>query len=135
MVQSKRSFTLSPWNSDILVLFLLSFLFVNPLFNQHWIITGESIDQLLRVIELNRGIGEGQFYPRWFGDLAGGFGYPYFIFYAPLIYYLSGAFHLLGFGLVTSLKCTIFLGVFMSGVGMYLLTKPLWPNVACCQKQ
>ncbi|MCJ7596559.1 MAG: 6-pyruvoyl-tetrahydropterin synthase-related protein, partial [Desulfobacterales bacterium] len=126
MVQSERSFTLSPWISDIFVLFLLSFLFVNPLFNQHWIITGESIDQLLRVIELNRGIGEGQFYPRWFGDLAGGFGSPYFIFYAPLIYYVSEAFHLLGFGLVTSLKGMIFLGVLMSGVGMYLLTKPFW---------
>jgi hypothetical protein len=89
---------------------------------------GESIDQILRAIEVSRGIHEGELYPRWFGDLGGGFGNPYFVFYAPFIYYVSAAFHFLGFGILSSLKLMIFLGVVLSGIGMFLLARTFWGN-------
>jgi len=107
-----------PLVNHALLILLLSVPFIGPLLNPHWIMVGESTDQILRVIELNRGIHEGELYPRWFGDLAGGFGNPYFVFYAPLIYYVSAAFHFLGFGILSSLKLMIFLGVVLSGIGM-----------------
>ena len=91
----------------VLVILLLSVPYVNPLLNSHWIMVGESIDQILRAIEVSRGIHEGELYPRWFGDLGGGFGNPYFVFYAPFIYYVSAAFHFLGFGILSSLKLMI----------------------------
>jgi len=112
--------------SRILLLLLLSLPFVSPLLNSHWIMVGESIDQILRVIELDRGLREGSLYPRWFGDLAGGFGIPYFVFYAPLIYYVTEIFHLLGLGIVPSLKLMILVGVFVSGIGMFLLARAFW---------
>ena len=111
---------------DVALILFLSFAFASPLFNSHWIMVGESIGQLIRLIELDRGLREGVFYPRWLGDFAGGFGYPYFVFYAPLIYYVSESFHLLGFGAVTSLKCMMVLGVILSGMGMYFLARCFW---------
>ncbi|MGD2127618.1 MAG: 6-pyruvoyl-tetrahydropterin synthase-related protein [Desulfobacteraceae bacterium] len=115
-----------PLLHDTILIILLSLPFISPLFNFHWIMVGESIEQILRLIELDRGIREGILYPRWFGDLAGGFGYPYLIFYAPLVYYVSEMFHLLGFGLLTSLKWMIYLGVLLSGIGMFLLARAFW---------
>jgi len=117
-----------PLVNHALLILLLSVPFIGPLLNPHWIMVGESTDQILRVIELNRGIHEGELYPRWFGDLAGGFGNPYFVFYAPLIYYVSAAFHFLGFGILSSLKLMIFLGVVLSGIGMFLLARTFWGN-------
>lgn len=111
---------------DTALITLLSIFLIGPLLTPNWIKMGESIDQVLRVIELDRGIREGYLYPRWFGDLAGGFGYPYFIFYSPLIYYVAEVFHLLGFGVLTSLKCMIILGVILAGTGMFLFAKSFW---------
>ena len=124
--QKEHRFKESPFYQYGFLIILLSIIFTGPLFNPHWIMVGESIGQILRVIELDRGIQEGYLYPRWFGDLAGGFGYPYFVFYAPLIYYVSEIFHLLGLGLVASVKSMIILGVILSGVGMFLLARCLW---------
>lgn len=127
MLQKKIWDDVSPRGfSQILLILLLSLPFVSPLLHPHWIMVGESIDQILRVIELDRGIREGSLYPRWFGDLAGGFGIPYFVFYAPIIYYVTEIFHLLGFGILSSLKLMILIGVFLSGIGMFLLAKTFW---------
>jgi len=128
LTQNGRRFKHPPFYQNLLLVIILSLLFTAPLSYQHWIRVGESISQILRAIELSRGVQEGYLYPRWFGDLAGGFGYPYFVFYAPLIYYVSEFFHLVGFGIVTSMKFMIILGVILSGVGMFLLTRRLWGN-------
>jgi hypothetical protein len=124
--KEKRWLSERSWLGDIGVIFFLSLAVASPLFNSHWIMVGESIEQLMRLIELDRGIREGLLYPRWFGDFAGGFGYPYFVFYAPLIYYVSEVFYLLGLGAVTSLKCMMVLGVILSGMGMYALARCFW---------
>jgi uncharacterized membrane protein len=111
LTQKLSWFAFAPILRDTAMISLLSIFLIGPLLTPNWIKVGESIDQVLRVVELDRGIREGYLYPRWFGDLAGGFGYPYFIFYSPLIYYVSELFHLLGFGIVTSLKCMMIIGV------------------------
>lgn len=124
--QKLSGLAFAPFLRDTVMISLLSIFLIGPLLTPNWIKMGESIDQVLRVIELDRGIREGYLYPRWFGDLAGGFGYPFFVFYSPLIYYVAEVFHLLGFGVVTSLKCMIILGVILAGTGMFLFAKSFW---------
>ena len=99
---------------------------ISPLLSPGWIDMGETKDQLIRLIELDRGILEGDPYPRWFGDLAGGFGIPYFVYYAPLVYYVAEFFLFLGFSQIMAMKCMIILGVVLSGFGTYLFTKRFW---------
>ena len=110
-------------SSDIGNICLLAFFLITPLLTTNWIMMGESIDQLVRVIETARGLRELNFYPRWFADMGGGFGYPYFVFYAPLIYFISAIFHLAGLGIVAATKCMMILGVLLAGSGMYYFTR------------
>ncbi len=126
LTQGQSSFPYRSFVYDTVVILLLSVFLIGPLLTPDWIKSGESVEQILRVIELDRGIREGYLYPRWFGDLAGGFGYPYFVFYSPLIYYVSEFFCLLGFDIVTSLKCMIIFGVVLAGIGMFWFAKSFW---------
>jgi len=112
--------------ADFALISAASIFLIGPLLTPHWIRMGESIDQVVRVLELARGIREGSLYPRWFGDLAGGFGTPYFVFYSPLVYYVSVLFHFIGFGILTALKCMIVVGMLLAGTGMFCLARPFW---------
>ena len=125
-MKNTKLFTIPGIIKYLCAIILLSVFAVSPLLNDKWILVGESIEQILRVIELDRGLNEGYLYPRWFGDLAGGFGYPYFVFYSPLIYYVAEFFHLLGFSIIASLKCMVILGIILSGVGMFILARSFW---------
>lgn len=42
----------------------LSLFAIGPLLTRNWVMVGESIEQILRVIELHQGIQNGDFYPR-----------------------------------------------------------------------
>ena len=110
-------------SSEIGKICLLSFFLITPLLTTNWIMMGESIDQLVRVIETAHGLRELNLYPRWFADMAGGFGYPYFVFYAPLIYFVAASFHLVGLGIVAATKCMMILGVLLAGAGMYCFAR------------
>ncbi|MCL6432380.1 MAG: glycosyltransferase family 39 protein [Anaerolineae bacterium] len=85
-----------------------------------------SIDGLLhlyRLVELDRCLSQGAFYPRWAPDLAQGYGFPLFHYYPPLSYYLAEAWHLLGFSLARALSLTYMTAAALSTAGMYLLAK------------
>lgn len=79
--------------------------------------------QIARLHELDLALRGGQFPPRWVPDLGFGFGYPLFIFYPPLVYYLGEVFHLTGFSLIDSTKIVIGLGFILSFGFMYLWIK------------
>lgn len=79
--------------------------------------------QIARLHELDLSLRGGQFPPRWVPDLGFGFGYPLFIFYPPLVYYLGEVFHLTGFSLIDSTKIVIGLGFILSFGFMYLWIK------------
>ena len=53
------------------------------------------------LFEFDRAWQDGIFFPRWAPDFTFGYGYPFWIVYAPLATYLGQAFHLLGFGSVS----------------------------------
>src|SRR5581483_1246621 len=48
------------------------------------------------------------------------------IFYAPLLYYLAEAFHLLGLGFVDALKAAVGAGVLASVAGMHVFGRDVW---------
>jgi hypothetical protein len=76
--------------------------------------------------EFHQGIQDGYLYPRWGPDHGLGYGYPTFIFYAPLPYYVAEVFHLLGAGPTAAIKITYALAFIFSGLTMYAFVKRLW---------
>jgi len=109
-----------------LLVFLLLFIITLPTFSillngQYF--TMHDDQHIARLYELEQGIRQGAWYPRWVGDLGFGFGYPLFNFYPPLIYYISLLFHIVGFSYITSIKCMIILGILLGTFGIYLFAR------------
>lgn len=85
--------------------------------------------QVFRLNEYLSCIDDGQLPCRWSGELGKGYGYPYFIFYPPLIYAIPAIIHLVsGISLITSLNLAAFLTFPLAAAGMYLLIKELTRN-------
>ena len=82
--------------------------------------------QTARLFLFDKALREGQFPVRWVDELGFGYGYPLFVFYPPLVYGLGEIFHFLGFGFIDSVKIVFFLGIFASGLAMYVFAKELW---------
>ena len=81
---------------------------------------------LYRVVALDQAIQQGVLFPRWLPDLAFGYGLPLFIFYAPLAYYLTEIFNLLGLGVVGAINLSFSLAFLVSASGAYLFIKDLF---------
>jgi hypothetical protein len=58
------------------------------------------------LVEFDQAIRDGLIWPIWGPDYAVGFGYPVWLVYAPLAYFVAEFFHLLGFGLTVAVKLT-----------------------------
>lgn len=82
--------------------------------------------QPIRVLEMDKCVRDGQIPCRWVSDLGYGYGYPLYIYYSPLAYYLMEGFHLLGFSILDSIKIEFILSFIFSGLAMFLLGKSLW---------
>ncbi|MFN2225029.1 MAG: 6-pyruvoyl-tetrahydropterin synthase-related protein, partial [Anaerolineae bacterium] len=70
--------------------------------------------------EFDAALRDGVWYPGWATDQALGYGYPTFVFYPPLAYYVAEGFHLLGAGQVAAVKWTFALATVAAGLAMYL---------------
>lgn len=64
-------------------------------------------------------LSEGVLYPRWMADAHAGFGNPTFVFYSPLMMYVTGILALVFGGLASAMAATKFLGLALSGITMY----------------
>lgn len=73
--------------------------------------------------EFDAAIRDGVWYPGWATDQALGYGYPTFVFYSPLAYYVAEAFHLAGAGEVVALKWTWALATLGAGLAMYAFAR------------
>ncbi len=64
----------------------------------------------------------GVWYPRWLPNLASGYGYPTFVFYQPLFFFLASTVALIT-GLPTPVACWVAIGIasFLSACGVYRL--------------
>jgi hypothetical protein len=80
---------------------------------------------LLRVVEVDQSWRDGVFYPRWAPDMAFGYGYPIFNYFAPLLYHLTEGVHVVGLGFESALKLVLVGCFVLGGWGIYSLTKDL----------
>jgi len=69
--------------------------------------------------EFDAALRDGVWYPGWGTDQALGYGYPTFVYYSPLAYYLAEGFHLLGATKVAAVKWTWALATVGAGLAMY----------------
>ena len=75
-----------------LILVLVGMVAAQPLLTYGLPMGSDTIYHVQRVASLARSLQQGVIYPRWSPDLAYGFGFPIFNYYAPLSYYLAVAF-------------------------------------------
>jgi hypothetical protein len=87
--------------------------------------TADGYLHLLRVVEIDQSWQDGVFYPRWAPDMAFGYGYPIFNYFAPLLYLLSEVVHVPGLGFESALKFVL-VGCFVLGAwGTYSLARDI----------
>jgi hypothetical protein len=80
----------------------------------------DMLNHIYRLFQLDSCWHKGVFYPRLAPDFAFGYGEPLFQFFPPLAFYVAEFFHLVGLGLIESIKATFSLALLLSGFGMYL---------------
>lgn len=81
--------------------------------------------QLIRQLQLEKCILDGQIPCRWTPDLGYGYGYPLFNFYPPMPYIIGQFFRTLGFSFIWSVKLTAILQIYLCALFMYLLAKKI----------
>ncbi len=109
----------SPYRSLLPLILIIGGLLlyaVFPLLRYQFFDSHDGFFHLIRLAEFDKAIRAGQFPPRWAPGLAGGLGAPVFNYLYPLVYYLGGFFHLLGFSLAASIRLLFVLGL---GLGFW----------------
>ncbi|MBI5302821.1 MAG: hypothetical protein HY868_11850 [Chloroflexi bacterium] len=100
-----------------------------PLFPpSHFLFLDDGNGHLFRFAEFDWMLRAGEVYPRWAPDLAYGYGYPVFNFYAPLTYYLAEIFRVMGADIPTALQLTLALFVIIGTTGAYEMGRALFAN-------
>lgn len=92
---------------------------------------GDSPFLLIRLYELVDGLKAGEVPVRWMAHGAYGYGYPFFVYYGALPFYLAAVFHGLGWGLVGGLKLVQLAALVGAALGAFVLVRRLsgqaWP--------
>jgi hypothetical protein len=92
-----------------------------PLLDGQWFQSHERESYVLRTVEWASGLQRGRLYPRWCPDFYGGYGSPFFIFYAPLVYAAAGGLAAFVTGPIVALKVVIAAVSVVAGLGAYAL--------------
>lgn len=83
---------------------------------------------IIRLQEFDIALKDGHLPPRISKNLMWGYGYYFFNFNYPLVYYLGELVHFLGFNLVSSLNIVTVVTFMLSGVFMFLWQRRHWGN-------
>ncbi len=120
---------LNHWTKTLIFTLLLILPAVFFLFSrgQYWNMHDDM--QLIRQLQMEKCLFDGQIPCRWVPDLGYGYGYPLFNFYPPLPYFVGQGFRLLGFSFIGTIKITAILQFLFSSVGIYLLAASLFGPV------
>jgi hypothetical protein len=84
--------------------------------------------QLVRQMEMDKCLEDGQIPCRWTPDLGYGYGYPLFNFYPPLPYIIGSAIRFTGLSYINTVKLTFALQFFVLSFGSYFLALFLFKN-------
>jgi hypothetical protein len=85
---------------------------------------------ILRTVQVAELMKAGVLYPQWAPDFYFGYGYPFFLFYAPGAHIIAALFALLGLGASGGLVAVQVLSVLLYGVGAYLAAAALFEELA-----
>lgn len=105
------------------LLILISLLPIISVFRNGTYESGDLTIHTSFAISFFESLKDGNYIPRWSGEMIYGYGYPLFLFIYPLPYYLASILHFLGINFINSLKIILALSFITSGIGMYLFTK------------
>lgn len=100
----------------ILIIPAFSFLLKSGYWNMH------DDMQMIRQLEMEKCLEDGQIPCRWTPDLGFGYGYPLFNFYPPMPYIVGQFYRILGFSFVNSVKATAITQIISSAASIYLLS-------------
>ena len=110
-------------NNFLLITYLILSVFsVLPFFSGGFFTFHDDV-QVARIYEMAISITSWQFPVRWVPDLGYGLGYPIFNFYSVLPYYIGGVLSAVGMDVLYATKLVFVIGIMLSGVSMYYLTK------------
>ena len=82
--------------------------------------------QMIRQLEIEKCLKDGQIPCRWTPDLGYGYGYPLFNFYPPMPYIVGQGYRTLGFSYVNSVKATALTQIVLAAIFMYLLASSIF---------
>ncbi len=112
------------FDRELILLFVLSAFALAPLASPGYFFNAHDADHsVFFLVEFDKAIRDGALWPRWGPDHALGYGYPVWVLYAPLAYYVAEGFHLLGMGFTAAVKAAWALGFVWGGWGMFLLLR------------
>jgi hypothetical protein len=109
---------------------LLALAAAQPLLTGRLPWAADTLIHLYRLVELDHLLRHGYVFPRYAPDLAYGFGFPVFNFYAPLSYYAAMLFRLLGMDFAPALLATLAGLILCAALGMYAWATEVWGSRA-----
>ncbi len=101
----------------------LSLFASQKLFNPLFYTSHDGEGHVIRLIEFNKALSDGQFPVRLAGRVNYGLSYPFFNFNYPLVYYTGNAIYTLGLSFIESFKALLFIAVLIGAFGVYFLVK------------
>jgi hypothetical protein len=116
-----------PAETDLALALLLAIPALLPLtapgyfFNAH-----DGRHSVFWLFEFDAAFRDGALWPIWVPDHVLGFGYPLWLVYTPLAFFVAEAFHLLGFGLVGAVKLAWAFWFIVGALGIYRLARRWW---------
>jgi hypothetical protein len=108
--------------SGLFLALLLCFWAVKPLFAPGFFPIHDN-EQIARLFDLNQALSFWNIPPRIAPNLGFGYGYLFFNFYPPFVYYIAEIFKVIGFTYIGSTKIMIGLGFLLASFFMYLFSK------------
>jgi hypothetical protein len=88
-----------------------------------WFESHEGLSYPIRLVEVAQCWQDGLWSARWFPDLNSGQGYPFLSFYAPLLFWIAGAFHVAGADVALALRLAAIVGVLLAAFGIDRLVR------------
>ena len=85
--------------------------------------------QMMRQLQMEKCILDGQIPCRWVPDMANSYGYPLFNFYPPLPYLIGEGIRVIGFSFVDTAKLLFAFSIIGSGIAMYFLAKEFFGRI------
>ncbi|MGB1252343.1 MAG: 6-pyruvoyl-tetrahydropterin synthase-related protein [Candidatus Promineifilaceae bacterium] len=115
----------TPSGQDVVALILLTLFVSAPLLGKGLPIGIDTRFHLYRQVQLREMWAQGIIFARWQPDLALGYGFPLFNYYAPATYYFAGLWNWLGLSIVVSYKLSWIAAIAAAVAGSYLWLRQL----------